>query len=148
MAATLRDIQAALQRKSGFEVLEHAEMPMKLRIGGRQPRDQMNMNSANWLLVVRQLNRRAKKAKWNVDISKHHVNRGEEPDDQVVFYWRILIQVTEGNVKDHYEEVVKVILSAPHTSRGEVTEFPLPGAGKDRNAAGGIMRGRGATGTK
>lgn len=148
MPATFRDIQAALQKKSGFEMIEHTESAQKLRIGGRQIQDQMNMNATNWLLVVRQLNRRAKKASWSVDVSKAYVNRGEEPDDHVVFYWRILFQVSEGSVKDHYEAMVKAILEAPHASRGEITEFPLPGVGKDRNAAGGIMRGRGASGTK
>jgi len=147
MAATFRDIQAALQKKSGFEVVEFTESTSKLRIAGRQPRDPLNMNTSNFMLVVRELNRREGNAPWSADISKHHINKGKKPDDCVVFYWRIVIQ-SDGDVKVHYEDVVKTILSAPHTARGEVTEFPLPGAGKDRNSSGGIMRGRGASGTK
>jgi hypothetical protein len=147
MAATFRDIQAALQKKSAFEVIEHDEEEKGLRIAGRQPRDPMNMNTANFLLVVRQLNRMGSRGEWKVDISKHHVNQGTAPDDRVVFYWRIKFQC-QSDMKAQYESIVKAILSAPHTSRGEVTEFPLPGAGKDRNSSGGIMRGRGASGTK
>lgn len=145
MAETsLRDLQAALNRKTGFELLDHNEGTGQLRVMGRQPKDRMGMNIANWLLVVRNLLQRSAPAgcPWKVDVSKHHFLRGEH----VVYSWRLIFQC-EGDIKKHYDDIIKTLLSAPHTSKGEVTEFPLPGAGKNRNNGGGIGKGRGASGT-
>jgi hypothetical protein len=147
-ATSLRDIQAALQKKSGFEIINHSESPLQLRISGRQRQDRMNMNVANWHLVMLNLLEREEEAPWTADFSKHHITRGQKGQKQIVFYWRLIFQVKEGSITEHYGDIVRTILSASHTSRGEITEFPLPGAGKDRNANGGIGKGRGATGAR
>ncbi len=150
MSTSLRDLQAALHRKTGFEVLEHTDGDLRLRLGGRQRQDRMNTNVPNWLLVVRELIRHAGKQStpWTVDLSKHYITKGQPPNDVLYFYWRVIFQVSEGKISDHFDDIIRVILAAPKVSRGEITEFPLPGANADRNSNGGIMRGRGASGTK
>lgn len=142
--ATLRDLQAALQKKTGFEVIDHTETGSQLRLVGRQPKDRMGMNISNWLLVIRNLLQRsaASNSPWRVDVSKNHFLRGE----QVVYSWRLIFQC-EGAVQEQYEDIIKTLRSAPHASKGEITEFPLPGANKNRNNGGGIGKGRGASGT-
>lgn len=134
-AVTLRDIQAALHKKSSFEVIEHSEADNQLRVMGRQPRDQMNTNLANWLLVVRQVLQQSAKLPWSVDVSKQYFLRG----DNVIYGWRLIFQ-GEG-IKEHYESILQTVLGAPFTSRGELTEFPLPGAPPDRNVPEGGKRG-------
>jgi hypothetical protein len=140
----LRDLQAALSRKTGFEMIEHNEGVGQLRVMGRQPKDRMGMNIANWLLVVRSLLQRSGQAgsPWKVDVSKQHFLRGE----QVIYAWRLIFQC-DGAIKGHYDDIIKTLRSAPHTSKGEITEMPLPGASKNRNNGGGIGKGRGASGT-
>lgn len=142
MPTGIREIQAALHKKSGFEVLEHKEGTSQLRIAGRQPKDRMGMNTPNWLLVCTNLLKKSSGSKWSLDVSKHHFLRGES----IIYSWRLIFQC-EGSIREHYEEILKAIHGASHTSRGEITEMPLAGASKDRNAAGGVGRGRGATGT-
>lgn len=149
--ATLRDLQAALQRKSGFEFIRHAESPdgSQLRISGRQPKDRMGMNIKNWLFVVDNLitASEVQGSPWSVDISKHHVHRSAT-SRQVVYYWRVIFQSGSTKISDHYDAIMKAIMSAEFASRGEVTEFPLPGAGRDRNASGGVGKGRGVSNTR
>lgn len=140
--ATIRDLQAALERKTRFQVLGHTESETQLRLMGRQPKDQMGMNTAGWLLVCTNLLKRSGKSGWTVDVSKHHFLRGE----MIIYSWRLIFQA-EVELKSKYDEIVRTILQAPQASRGEVTEMPLVGARPDRNASGGIGRGKGATGT-
>lgn len=120
-ATSLRDLQAALNKKSGFEVVDHSESEGRLRLMGRQPKDRLGVNLNNWLLVVRSLLRRSPAAPWKVDISKEYFLRGE----QVLYGWRLLFQGED--IASHYEDIFAAIMNAEHTSRGELTEFPLPG---------------------
>jgi hypothetical protein len=142
MAVTIREVQAALQRKTGFEVLDHKESEVQLRVMGRQPRDRMGMNTSNWLLVCTNLLERSGKNGWTVDVSKYHFLRGKV----IMYSWRLIFQA-EADLKSKYDDIVRAILQAPHTSRGEITEMPLVGARADRNSGGGVGRGKGASGT-
>ncbi len=143
MPSTLRDLQAALQRKSGFEFISHTDSnPNKLRILGRVTDDRLGVNLKNWLFVVGQILDASDEGKqgWSADISKQYMRRGVQGQKRIAYAWRLLF---EGNDlhKTRYDQIIKTILGAPHASRGEVTEFPLTGSSANR---GDMGRGKGA----
>ena len=144
-AASLRDLQAALNRKSSFEMVDHTNGVDQLRVIGRQKGDPMGVNLNNWLLVVKNLLQGQMNAQWKVDISKNYFLRGEH----VIYGWRLIFQTPDGSpLEPHIPAIVKAIMTAPHTATGELKEFPLPGYQKgalDRNVSDG--RSRGASGT-
>jgi len=128
MTTTLRDLQASLQRKTGFEVIDANESPTKLRLMGRLPADKMGLNLANWLLLVKELDKAGDgRAGWGVDISKKYFCRGEK----TMYSWRLMFESPELAAK--YEAILKVVMGAPYAGRGELSEFPLAGARADRN---------------
>jgi hypothetical protein len=135
---TLRDLQAALNRKSGFEMVDHTDGDSQLRIMGRQKKDAMGVNLNNWFLVIRNLLQRHVTAPWKVDVSKMYFLRGET----VIYGWRLIFQTGDGSsLEPHVPDIVAAIMGAPHTARGELTEYPLPGASADRNISDGRSRG-------
>lgn len=138
-AAAFRDLQAALHKKSGFQVLDHNASEGQLRVMGRQLKDTMGVNLNNWFLVIRTLLQKHTKAPWKVDVSKNYFLRG----DVVIYGWRLIFQTDDGSSLDpHLQEIVATILSSPHTARGELSEYPLPGVrDPDRNVSDGRSRG-------
>lgn len=137
-ATTLRDLQAALNRKSGFEVVDHTDSSIQLRVMGRQKKDAMGVNLNNWFLVIRNLLQRHTSTPWKVDISKMYFLRGET----VIYGWRLLFQTSDGSsLEPHVADIVATIMGAPHTARGELTEYPLPGGNAGRNQSDGRSRG-------
>jgi hypothetical protein len=132
-----RDIVHAMHQKAGFELVEHSSSPSQLRLLGRVPLDKESHNINNWLIVIRQLLLESAKAAWKTDISKDYFLMG----DKVVYAWRVILQAEAIDV--HMGEIIKVITSAPHSSRSEVTEMPLPGVGANRNSTTGGRRGAG-----
>lgn len=125
MTTTLRDLQAALQRKTGFEVIDAGEAPTQLRLMGRLPMDKMGVNLANWHLLIVALSDGGEG--WTVDISKKYFKRGSKP----VYSWRLIFQSAE--LKSKYAVILKAIMGTPYAGRGELSEFPLAGARSDRN---------------
>ena len=141
--ATVRDLQAALNRKSGFEVVDHTQGETQLRIMGRQKKDAMGVNMSNWMLVIKELKVRMKKAPWKVDISKEYFVRDE--NEQVMYGWRLIFQADDGSaIEPHLMDIVKVVMDSKHTARGELTEITLGGAkpGVERNVG---AHGKGAS---
>jgi len=144
MASTFRDLQAAFQRKSGFQVISHVDtQPNKLRIIGRLENDRLGVNLKNWLFVVGQILDVSDEGKmgWSADISKQYLRRGTKGNKRTLYAWRLLF---EGEaLHTHYDQIIRVIQGSPHASRGEITEFPLTGSSANR---GDMGSGKGAWG--
>jgi hypothetical protein len=133
----LRDIVHALNQKAGFELVEHSSSPSQLRLLGRVPLDKESRNINNWLIVIRQLLLGSVKAAWKTDISKDYFLMG----DKVIYAWRVILQAE--SIETHLPEIIKVISTAPQSSRSEVTEMPLSGVNANRNSTMGGKRGAG-----
>jgi len=144
------ELYAALNTKAGFEVVNEKLTDTQLRISGRVP----NAQTATWLMVVKRLDRAAKRSAkkaaaqssttWTVDISKQYFTVPDVPDEhedddnaRLLYAWRIIIQGED--IQQHIPTIARVVQRAPRV-RAEVTEVPLHAAGS-RNAP---IRGRGA----
>jgi hypothetical protein len=137
MPATVRDIQAALQRKTSFELInEPLETDKQLRLEGRVIDDKMKTNIANWHLLIVALSDGAPGV-WSVDISKKYFRRGNVP----IYTWRLIFQGED--LKSKYDVIAKAIVGSPNAAGGQLSEFPLFGVPADRNPTVRATRGGG-----
>lgn len=134
----VRDIQAALQRKTGFEVVEAEETPTRLRLMGRVPLDKKKL--AFWLDFINSALFSGGPG-WACDVSKKYF----EMNGETVYRWRLIFQGE--NLASRYESIVATIMGVqPARAKDvELTEFPLTGARPTRNES---VRGKGATNLK
>jgi hypothetical protein len=122
---SLQNVQQALAAKH-FQIV-NLERPsaQQVRIVGRVVQD-----NDNWMLVVDRFNFWPQAA-WTSDISMWFLPR--HADRKTVFFWRLLFQCTD-DISTYFPEIVRVITSAPRSSKIELTKFPLPGANANRYA--------------
>jgi hypothetical protein len=76
---------------------------------------------------------------WKVDISRHYFNRVLQSGPKMFYAWRLIFQADR--MSDHLDDILGVIRSAPAPAQVELQEYPLPGAGANRNE---FRNGRGA----
>jgi hypothetical protein len=144
MPVSSKDLFQALHAKVGYEVVSFKETDAQLRIMGRIPGDPVSLNSNNWKILKWQLLKATQAGRpWAVDLSKSYFIKPET--DRLVFAWRIILQ--GAGLADHYADVLNLIKTSPESSRTEVMEMPLAGAGADRNSTAGGRRGAGPAGS-
>lgn len=130
------DVFAALQRKTGFEIVQEKETDNQLWMMGRCHPDRWGFFS----LVINELifASDSPNVPWTCDISKKYLRKGEK----LVYGWRIIIQAA--GVQEHYAQVTAVIMGAPRPSSAELQSQLLPGY-KEGDVRGGFNeKGKGS----
>lgn len=124
-------ITDALNSKGAFEVISASGDDKKLRLAGRVP----TVGDGQWGLMRSKLLRRAKVAKWSVDISKHYFVQEVNGVDKDFYCWRVIF--TAPSLKEQLRDILTVISSVPRV-RKEVMEVPLGTVAhrKSRNGGG------------
>lgn len=127
-------LQAVLQQRVGFEVVQLSAKTNQVRYFGRVRSSYM----PTWLEAMRELLVVSEKAPWSIDLSRQYFLRGEK----LFFGWRIILQGE--NLQIHLPQITDLIQRVKVMSR-QLDEVPL-NARADRNA---LRNGKGAqpTGT-
>lgn len=123
---SFQSLQQALASKT-FEIVDvDNSTPSQIQIRGRIAPSAQD----NWMLMVHRF-AFWPTAAWASDISMAFVAR--RSDNKLVYFWRLIFQC-QNDISQHYPEIARVIMTAPKSSKIEVTHFPLPGASPNRYA--------------
>jgi len=120
-----------LRSKFGYEARDVTSGKKQLRVLGRLPNERMG----DWLIGMHFAHQALQRQPgWSVDFSKFYFPR----NGKIVYAWRLIFQsVDDQPISAHLQDIMNSFSSAPQSSRGEVMEIPLMGAGRSRSAAGG-----------
>lgn len=125
--STLADFRKLLKDRAGFTVVDEQVGTNQIRLVGRVPPNA----SQYWVLIVHHMLVQMAQRPWKVDISKHYFIRDMESGPRMFYAWRLIFQADL--VADHLEDISGVVRSSPQPARVELQEYPLPGAGANRN---------------
>lgn len=126
---TAKALEATLQARVGFEVIQQQVKENQIRFFGRVRPSHM----PTWLLAMRALLLSTEGAPWSVDLSRQYFLRGEK----LFFGWRIIIQ--SNNIQEQLPTIISIIQSVQYV-QAQVDEVPLH-VRADRNA---LRNGKGA----
>jgi hypothetical protein len=136
----LTPLKTALRTRLGFESLTATSSPKQIRLTGRMPQPRMG----DYLIFIHHIYEQWLKRKnpgWTMDASKHYFTHPQT--GKVVFEWRYIFGAEE--IEKCLPDIHNAVLAAPGSSRVEVMEVPLIGAGPNRNAHNARGKGVGLT---
>jgi hypothetical protein len=141
--ADVSELFKMMQRKCGFELVNHALMPpTRLRMLGRVPVDQAGMNMGNWKVLMDRLLTAVEQGRpWSVDISKSYFKKG----GRLVYAWRLIFQAEA--IEQQLADIINLTKTSPGSARPEPLEVRLYGVEENRNSTAGGKRGAGPLGS-